>query len=74
MTSAAGVSNDPRASHVSRVGRAFRGWRDPLALIAIVLAAWQLLYWYAGDVALTSPAATFGTSEARSPDSNWLPL
>ena len=33
-------------------------WRDPLALIAIVLIAWQLLYWYAGDVALTSPAAT----------------
>ena len=33
-------------------------WRDPLALIAIVLAGWQLLYWYAGDVALSSPAAT----------------
>ena len=34
-------------------------WRDPLALIAIVLIAWQMLYWYAGDVALTSPVATF---------------
>lgn len=34
-------------------------WRDPLALIAIVLIAWQMLYWYAGDVALSSPVATF---------------
>jgi NitT/TauT family transport system permease protein len=34
-------------------------WRDPLALIAIVLALWQALYWYAGEVALTAPAATF---------------
>jgi len=33
-------------------------WRDPLALIAIVLLAWQALYWWAGDVALTSPVST----------------
>lgn len=33
-------------------------WRDSLILIAGLLAAWQLLYWLAGDIALTSPAAT----------------
>jgi NitT/TauT family transport system permease protein len=73
VTSAAGVSNDPRASHVSRVGRAFRGWRDPLALIAIVLAAWQLLYWYAGGVALTSPAATFAQLGSMLQNPRFLP-
>jgi NitT/TauT family transport system permease protein len=35
-------------------------WHDPLLLIAIVLVGWQSLYWYAGDVALTSPVTTFG--------------
>jgi NitT/TauT family transport system permease protein len=33
-------------------------WRDPLLLVAVLLAAWQLLYFAVGDVALRSPAAT----------------
>lgn len=34
-------------------------WSDALLLIAGVLAAWQALYWFAGDIALTSPLDTF---------------
>jgi NitT/TauT family transport system permease protein len=37
------------------------GWRDArdgLLLVAILLGAWQLLYWLVGDVALRSPLAT----------------
>jgi NitT/TauT family transport system permease protein len=33
-------------------------WRDPLLLIAVIVGLWQLLYLYAGDSALSSPAAT----------------
>ncbi len=33
-------------------------WRRPLLLIVCLLALWQLLYWLAGDVALSSPLAT----------------
>ena len=50
-----------------------RGWRDPLLLIAIVLAAWQLLYFYAGDVALTSPLATFRQLGTMLQDPRFLP-
>jgi NitT/TauT family transport system permease protein len=31
---------------------------DILILLVIILGGWQALYWYAGDVALTSPVAT----------------
>jgi NitT/TauT family transport system permease protein len=31
---------------------------DSLLLIVGILAAWQVLYWLAGDIALTSPAST----------------
>src|SRR5258706_3827911 len=48
-------------------------WRDPLALIAIVLAAWQLLYFYAGDVALTSPWATFAQLGSMLQNPRFLP-
>ena len=48
-------------------------WRDPLALIAIVFAAWQLLYWYAGDVALTSPVATVRHLSGMLQDPRFLP-
>lgn len=48
-------------------------WRDPLALIAIVLAAWQGLYWYAGDVALTSPLATIAQLGTMLRDPRFLP-
>ena len=33
-------------------------WREPLILIALLLAGWQLLYWAVGEVALRSPATT----------------
>jgi len=35
-----------------------RGMRNSLVLIAALLAIWQVLYWWAGDVALASPLAT----------------
>lgn len=48
-------------------------WRDPLALIAIVFAAWQALYWFAGDVALTSPVSTVQHLSGMLQDSRFLP-
>jgi NitT/TauT family transport system permease protein len=36
-------------------------WRDPVLLVAILLAAWQLLYWAVGDIGLSSPARTLST-------------
>ena len=48
-------------------------WRDALALIALVLAAWQGLYWFAGDVALTSPAQTFIQLGKMLSDPRFLP-
>jgi NitT/TauT family transport system permease protein len=48
-------------------------WRDPLALIAIVLAAWQALYWFAGDVALTPPVATLRHLSGMLQDPRFLP-
>lgn len=35
-----------------------RGWRGSILLILALLAAWQLLYTLAGDIALRSPLAT----------------
>jgi len=37
---------------------ALRRGLDLLLLVAALAAAWQALHWYAGEVALTSPAAT----------------
>ncbi|HYT96664.1 MAG TPA: ABC transporter permease subunit [Casimicrobiaceae bacterium] len=34
-------------------------WRDPLLLIVVLLLLWQALYFFAGDIALSSPLATF---------------
>ena len=36
----------------------WRGWRNALLLIAALLALWQILYWWVGEVALASPLAT----------------
>jgi len=36
----------------------WRGWRNALVLIAALIAIWQILYWWVGDVALASPLAT----------------
>jgi NitT/TauT family transport system permease protein len=36
----------------------FRGTRNALVLIAALVAIWQVLYWWVGDVALASPLAT----------------
>jgi NitT/TauT family transport system permease protein len=33
-------------------------WLNALRLLVVILAAWQLLYWSVGDVALRSPLAT----------------
>jgi NitT/TauT family transport system permease protein len=33
-------------------------WRNALILVAVIFAAWQLLYWVAGSAALRSPLAT----------------
>ena len=35
-----------------------RSWRNTIVLVAGLLAAWQLLYWFAGDVAMRSPLQT----------------
>jgi len=40
-------------------GGRFAGLRNSLLLIAALLALWQVLYWWTGDVALASPLATF---------------
>ena len=53
--------------------RTMTRWRDPLALIAFVLAAWQALYWWAGDVALTSPASTIVALAGMVQDPRFLP-
>ncbi len=34
-------------------------WRDPLLLIVVLLLLWQALYFFAGDIALSSPLTTF---------------
>ena len=45
---------------MSTAGKA--AWGNALVLVVVVLAAWQLLYWSVGDIALRSPAATFAGS------------
>jgi NitT/TauT family transport system permease protein len=41
---------------MSGAGKA--AWLNALRLVVVILAAWQLLYWSVGDVALRSPLAT----------------
>lgn len=48
-------------------------WRDPLLLIAILLAGWQLLYWAVGDVGLSSPSRTVKTVATMLGDARFLP-
>lgn len=50
-----------------------RAWRDPAALIALVLVLWQGLYWYAGEVALTSPRDTFAQLGVLLGNARFLP-
>jgi NitT/TauT family transport system permease protein len=37
---------------------AWRNWRGPILLVAGLLVLWQLLYWYAGEMAMRSPVQT----------------
>jgi NitT/TauT family transport system permease protein len=48
-------------------------WRDPILLILILLAAWQIVYVAAGDVALSSPARTVRALVAMLGDARFLP-
>jgi NitT/TauT family transport system permease protein len=48
-------------------------WRDPLLLIALLIAGWQLLYWAVGDVGLSSPSRTVQTASAMLADARFLP-
>ena len=47
--------------------------RDPLILVALLLLAWQLLYFAVGDVALRSPGATAKNLGALLADARFLP-
>jgi NitT/TauT family transport system permease protein len=47
-------------------------WRGSIMLVAGVVAAWQLLYWLVGDVALRSPAETVEyTADLLTRDTFW---
>jgi len=48
-------------------------WRDPLLLVVILLAAWQLLYLAVGDVGLSSPIRTIRALTAMLGDARFLP-
>src|SRR5688572_15128598 len=48
-------------------------WRDPLILVALLLALWQLLYFAVGDVALRSPWATARSLGTMIEDERFLP-
>ncbi len=48
-------------------------WRDSALLIVILLAAWQLLYFAVGDVALSSPARTFQAAARMLGDARFWP-
>ena len=48
-------------------------WRDPLLLIAILLAGWELLYLAVGDVALSSPLDTVRALARMLGDPRFLP-
>jgi len=40
-------------------GEGWKSARNAAVLIAGLLAAWQLLYWFAGEAAMKPPLATF---------------
>ena len=47
--------------------------RNPLILIVGLLLAWQLLYWFAGDIAMRAPAATIRyTANLLTTDTFWV--
>ena len=49
--------------------------RNPLILIVGLLVAWQLLYWFAGDIAMRAPAATIRyTANLLTTDTFWVHL
>jgi len=50
-----------------------RRWRDPLVLIALLLAGWQLLYLAVGDVGLSPPERTLRTVAGMLADPRFLP-
>jgi NitT/TauT family transport system permease protein len=53
-------------------GSSFRSLRNGAALILIILACWQGLYWIVGDVALRSPVQTvLFTAKLLASDSFW---
>jgi NitT/TauT family transport system permease protein len=48
-------------------------WRSTIALIVGVLVVWQLMFWFAGDVAMRSPAATARSAwRMMGTDSFWV--
>jgi len=47
--------------------------RDSVALLIIVLAGWQLLYWAVGEIAFRSPATTFVNAGTMLADPRFLP-
>jgi len=48
-----------RAGITTRANISGQSLRDPLLLIVVLLLLWQALYFFAGDIALSSPLATF---------------
>jgi NitT/TauT family transport system permease protein len=49
--------------------------RNPLILIVGLLVAWQLLYWFAGDIAMRAPVATIRyTANLLTTDTFWVHL
>jgi NitT/TauT family transport system permease protein len=48
-------------------------WRDPLILVALLVALWQLLYFAVGDVALRSPWTTARSLGAMLEDARFIP-
>jgi NitT/TauT family transport system permease protein len=48
-------------------------WRDPLLLVILLVAGWELLYLAVGDVALRSPAATARSLATMLGDARFAP-
>jgi NitT/TauT family transport system permease protein len=48
-------------------------WRDPLILVVLIVALWQVLYLLVGDVALRSPATTVHNLSNLLNDARFLP-
>ena len=56
-----GECDEARGNSVTAPKRGWlqSGWAHTLVLVVALLALWQALYWWAGDVALAPPLATF---------------